>query len=71
MENEDSKGRGDLGVCEGEKEEWSSSKTSKREDFLRSVDLSVNVQGFEVFSQELRLCQGFGVRGGQRPLGTL
>lgn len=41
MENENPKGGGD----EGEKEEWSSSKTSRREDPLRSTDLSVNVQG--------------------------
>lgn len=45
MENEDLKGGGDLGVCEGEKEEWNSSKTSKGEDLLRRVDLSVNVPG--------------------------
>lgn len=45
MENENPKGGGDGGVCEGEKEEWSSSKTPRREDPLRSIDLSVNVQG--------------------------
>lgn len=55
MENENPKRGGDGGVCEGAKEEWSSSKTSRREDPLRSTDLSVNVQGFGASPQSSAL----------------
>lgn len=58
-------------MCEGGKEEWKSSKTSKREDLLRKMDLSKRARGLGFCSQEFRLCQGCGVRGGQRPLGAL
>lgn len=63
VENVNPKGGGNLGVCEGEREEWNCSKTSKREHLLKTMDLRVNVPGFGVLSPGVQALAGLWCQG--------